>query len=470
MLKKYLIFLLFPFLLLAEEKITTTSKDQKEIFLTVYNTNRALITEEREIDFPFSGKIYLSYVDVPSTIMPQTLSFKVKDGKSLNLIEQNYEYDLLSPDKLLEKFLGKEVILVQSILENNSTVLKKTRAKLLSINNGTVWEAEGKIITNPFYSYLEFPSIPENLYSRPTLILFLEGEKGKRLVEASYIAGGLNWICDYVLSLNEKENEGNLTGWVTLTNNSGRSYREANLKLIAGDVKVVEERKPRYLYEEVKAKTAAEIPAFEEKEFFEYHLYKLTRKTTINDNQQKQIELIEAKKIPIEKEYVLTGEKWYYTQRYPEGQIQKVEVFLKFKNEEKNNLGIPLPKGIVRVYKKDADGSDQFIGEDRIDHTPKDEILKLSVGKAFDIVAERKQKDFKSISSCVYEMEYEIEIRNHKQEDIFVKVIEPIGGDWTILSSSHPFEKDQAFQVIFNVKIGKNGKEKINYKVRVKYC
>lgn len=467
--KKFIFFVLLPLFLFSQEKIITNSEDQKEIYLTVYNSNRALITEEREVDFPFSGKCFLNYVDVPSTIMSQTLSFNVKSGKPLNLLEQNYEYDLLSPQKLLEKYLGKEVILVQNVMENNTTVLKKTKAKLLSTNNGTVWEAEGRILSNPTYSYLEFPTVPENLYAKPTLVISLEGEKGKRLIETSYLATGLNWICDYVLSLNEKGNMGNLTGWVTLTNNSGKTYRDASLKLIAGDVKTLERKEAGRYYEEA-VMLKAQAPSFEEKAFFEYHLYTMTRKTTIKDNQQKQIELLEGKNIPIEREYLLTGEKWYYTQRYADGQTQKIEVLLKFKNEEKNNLGIPLPKGTVRVYQKDSDGSNQFIGEDLIDHTPKDEMIKLSVGKAFDVVAERKQKDFKSISNCVYEMEYEIVLRNHKAEDITVKVVEPIGGDWTILSSSHPYEKDQAFQVIFNVKVPKNGESKLFYRVRTKYC
>lgn len=466
--KKFIFLVFFPLFLFSQEKITTTSADQKEIYLTVYNSNRALITEERDVDFPLSGKFFLNYVDVPSTIMSQTLSFNVKSGKPLSLLEQNYEYDLLSPQKLLEKYLEKEVILVQNVMENNTTVLKKTKAKLLSTNNGTVWEAEGKILSNPVYSYLEYPTVPENLYAKPTLVITLEGEKGKRLVETSYLATGLNWICDYVLGLNEKGNIGNLTGWVTLTNNSGKTYKDANLKLIAGDVKTIERKEAGRYYEEVAMLKSA--PAFEEKAFFEYHLYTMTRKTTIKDNQQKQIELLEGKNIPIEREYVLTGEKWYYTQKYTDGQTQKVEVLLKFKNEAKNNLGIPLPKGTVRVYQKDSDGSNQFIGEDMIDHTPKDEIIKLSVGKAFDVVAERKQKDFKTISSCVYEMEYEITLRNHKEEDITVKVVEPIGGDWTMLSNSHPYEKDQAFQVIFNVKVLKNGESKLIYRIRTRYC
>lgn len=466
--KYFFIFFLLPYFLFSQEKLSTTAEDQKEIFLTVYNSNRVLITEEREIDFQSSGKFFLNFIDVPSTIMSQTLSFKVKDGKELNLLEQNYEYDLLSPQKLLEKYLEKEVILVQNVIENNTTTIKKTKAKLLSTNNGTVWEADGKILSNPTYSYLEFPTVPENLYSKPTLVIFLEGEKGKRTIESSYLATGMNWICDYVLSLNEKGDKGSLTGWVTLTNNSGRAYKNANLKLIAGDVKTVERREMRIYAEELEMKSKA--PSFEEKAFFEYHLYTMKRKTTINNNQQKQIELLEGKNIPIEKEYLLKGEKWYYTQRYTDGQTQKIEVLLGFKNEEKNNLGIPLPKGTVRVYQKDKDGSNQFIGEDIIDHTPKDEMIKLSVGKAFDIVSERKQKDFKSISGCVYEMEYEIVIRNHKEEDITVKVVEPIGGDWTMLSTSHPFEKDQAFQVIFNVKVPKNGESKLIYKVRTKYC
>ncbi len=389
--KNLFVFLFFPVLLFSQENLKTTSEDQKEIFLTIYNSNRALITEEREVEFLSSGKHFLNYVDVPSTIMSQTLSFNVKNGKPLTVLEQNYEYDLLSPQKLLEKYLGKEVILVQNVMENNSTFLKKTRAKLLSTNAGTVWEVDGKILSNPVYSYLEYQEVPENLYAKPTLVILLEGEKGKRTVETSYLATEMNWICDYVLTLNEKGNLGSLTGWVTITNNSGRAYKKANLKLIAGDVKTIEIEEEEPKFEEA-ITVLGEAPQVEEKPFFEYHLYTMKRKTDINDKQQKQIELLKGDNIPIEREYLLTGPIWYYTQRYTEEEMQKAEVLLKFKNEEKNNLGVPLPKGTVRVYQKDKDGSDQFIGEDLIDHTPKDEMIKLSVGKAFDIVSLEKTK------------------------------------------------------------------------------
>jgi hypothetical protein len=279
----------------------------------------------------------------------------------------------------------------------------------------------------------------------------------------------MGWTCDYVFTLAENEKSGDMTGWVTLNNTSGTGFRDAGLKLIAGDVNVVQPPSSRGRYEEsVKMKTAA-APQFEEKSFFEYHMYTLQRKATVANNQQKQIELLHGEGVAPVKEYILEGQSWYYRQKFS-GDTQKIRVALKIENSEKNRLGIPLPKGIVRVYKKDSDGSSQFIGEDTIDHTPRDERFHLAMGNAFDVVAERKQTDYSVLGECTYEMEYKITLRNHKAEDITVKVIEPVGGDWKMIQSSHTFEKTEAFSAEFLIPVPKNGETVLVYRVRSRYC
>ena len=415
--------ILFLSAVLAAQTIPTvvsTGKDQAGVALTVYNAGRALVSETRRIQFP-SGAFHLNFVDVPSAIMPQTVAIKALKGGPLRILEQNYEYDLISPQKLLEKYLGREVTLVQSVQEQSTTVFKRVKGTLLATNSGTVWRVGDTILTNPAYAWLEFPQVPENLYANPTLVWLGEAKGGESVVEASYMTGGMSWTCDYVFTLGENEKSGDMTGWVTLVNSSGTAFRDAALKLIAGDVNVVQPPQPEAVYERRMMAKAEAAPQFQEKSFFEYHMYTLQRKATVANNQQKQIELLHGEGVSPIKEYILEGQSWYYRQKFS-GDTQKIRVALKIENSEKNKLGIPLPKGIVRVYKKDTDGSSQFIGEDTIDHTPRDEPFHLTMGNAFDVAAERKQTDFNILGDCTYEMEYKITMRNHKGEDITVKV------------------------------------------------
>lgn len=462
-------FVLVAGILLSGEKpaeVKSDSEDQERIHLTIYNSNRALVNEVRNVTLP-GGSTHLWFQDVAAKIMPQTVAIKGLKGADFSVLEQNYEYDLLSPQKLLEKYLNREVVFVRTMQENNSTVEKRVRAKLLSTNNGTVWKVGNQIVVNPPYSYLEFPELPENLYANPTLVWLLNSKKGTAKIEASYLTHDISWVADYVFTLSEDDTQGDMLGWVTLNNNSGTTYRDAKLKLIAGDVHVVEQRRreqPRMM------KMAEAAPSsFEEKEFFEYHMYTLQRPATVHDRQQKQIELLHADDAGVEKQFILRGQNSWYFQRYGEIKNLKVEVAVRIENSEANGLGIPLPKGTVRVYKKDTDGSAQFIGEDTIDHTPKDEKFFLTLGNAFDVVAERRQTEYRVISSCVHESAFEVKIRNHKKDPVKVRVLEPLGGDWEMLSHSHEYEKLDAFNVEFAVPVEPDEEAVLTYKVRVKH-
>ncbi|MEE9218935.1 MAG: DUF4139 domain-containing protein [Acidobacteriota bacterium] len=448
--------------------VKSDSGDREAISLTVYNSNRALVHEVRHIQLP-GGLTELWFQDVAARILPQTVAIKGLSGTSFRVLEQNYEFDLLSPQKLLEKYVGEEVVLVRWRTEKDSTVEERVTARLLSINSGTVWKVGGQIIVNPPYAYLEFPELPGNLYARPTLVWLLETRPGAARLETSYLTGNITWQADYVFTLADDDRSGDLIGWVTINNQSGARYENAALKLIAGDVRTVA---PDLVMDRARimVEARAETPQFAEKAFFEYHLYTLERPSTLNDRQQKQIELLRAADFRVEKEFIIRGQPWYYARRHGETDRQKVAVTIRFENSEQNNLGMPLPKGTVRVYKKDTDGSAQFIGEDTIDHTPKDETLRLRLGNAFDIVAERRQTDYRIVKQCVSETAFEIEIRNHKEERVVVQVIEPVGGDWKMLSHSHPFEKRDAFTVEFSVGIGPDSESILAYRVRSKYC
>jgi len=274
-----------------------------------------------------------------------------------------------------------------------------------------------------------------------------------------------------VLLVNADDTKGDLQGWVTLTNSSGATFEDARLQLVAGDVNRVSEERTYALAGVMNKNAAVDQAQFQEQGFFEYHLYTLQRPTTIHDNETKQVSLLEAAGFDVKKEFVLNGQRYYYTGYNNPGQPikEKVGVYMQFRNSQQNKLGMPLPGGTVRLYKKDDKGNQQFIGEDKIDHTPKDEDIRVKVGDAFDIVAERKQTDYKVIARNVYEYAYEIKIRNHKDSAVNVIVNEPIGGDWEMVSSTFEAKKTAAFAAQFNVPVAKDGEATLSYRVRVRY-
>jgi hypothetical protein len=290
-------------------------------------------------------------------------------------------------------------------------------------------------------------------------------------LEASYITEEISWRSDYVLVVSDDNTKADLNGWVTITNNSGASYRNAELKLVAGDARRERGEGRGQARPDIAMLAKAALTEFQEEPFFEYHLYTLQRKTTIKDSQTKQIALLSAAGFGVKKELLLNGQQHHFrTYNTPGEPIrEKVGVYITFRNSEANGLGIPLPKGIIRVYKTDRSGSQQFIGENRIDHTPKDEELKVNVGNAFDMVAERRLVDYKQVAKRVFEYAYEIRVRNHKEEAEIVFVNEPFGGDWEMISSSLPAEKTAAFAARFVLLVQKGGEAVLNYRVRIKY-
>lgn len=453
------------------DALSTTSEDQTGMAITIYNVNLGLVKDQREIKLP-KGTGELRFMDVASQIIPTSVHIKsITDPNSLNVLEQNYEYDLLSPEKLLDKYVGKEVKLYyKNPYTDKEEVLKAT---LLSNNGGSPIFKIGDDITFGYPGRIIFPGVPENLISKPTLVWLIQNNLlSSQKVEASYLTNGINWRSDYVITLNDKDDRADLAGWVTVDNKSGATYKNAKLKLVAGDVNTVRDEN-QYKGEMMKAAMAEARPAapqFKEEEFFEYHIYTLDRPATVKDNQTKQINLVSAEDIPMKKELVYYGARDYYYSQYGEAILnQKVGVFVEIENRKENNLGIPLPKGAIRVYKRDKEGSLQFVGEDSIDHTPKDEKVRIKLGDAFDVVGTRRQTDWKKISNNTYEAAFEISIRNHKKEDVSVKVIEPIPGDWKILSSSNEYKKTEAFIAEFNIPVPTNKETKLTYRVRMKF-
>ena len=454
----------------AQSTATTTLEDQVELAVTVYNSDLALVRDVRNVQIA-RGTSDLHFTDIAATVNPATVHFRsLTEPSRVGVLEQNYEYDLLEPDKLLRKYVGREVTLVRTRIEGNSTRDEDVKARLLSYNTAPVWEINGEIVTGVPASHIRFPELPGNLFSHPTLIWTLDNTGGTRhRVEASYLARSLSWIADYVLTVARDDKTADVDGWVTVTNGSGTTFRNAQLQLVAGDLNRVK-RELGAIAEDALQRAPAAAPRMSQESFSDYHLYSLARKTTINNAETKQVTMLGATAFPITKRYVVDGNYAYYRGSRTGAPIKDdVEVFYQFKNEEKAGLGMPMPAGVVRVYQADSRGGLQFVGEDRIDHTPKDELLNLKIGNAFDVVCERRQKEFQKIASDVYEFEYEITLRNHKATPVTVEVNEPIGGTWRMLSASHPWEKTAAFAAQFKLPVQPDGSTTLTYRVRVTY-
>ncbi len=451
----------------------TTLDDQVDLSLTVYNSDLALVRDVRRVRLP-SGTFDLRFMDIAATVNPATVHFRsLTEPGRVGVLEQNYEYDLLEPEKLLRKYVGREVTLVRTRQEDGTTRQEEVRALLLAFNNGPVWQIGDEVVTGLHADHLRFPTLPENLYSRPTLIWTL-GNSGsnEHRIEASYLAKSLAWSADYVLTVGRDDRSAGLDGWVTLTNNSGTAFKRASLQLVAGELNRVAEDGRRRDVDKFRAlKSAAEATSFAQEAFSEYHLYTLGRRTSILNSETKQISLLTASAVPVRKVFIVEGQSFYYHNRQHPGQPLKdaVQVYYKIRNDERAGLGVPLPAGTVRVYQADSKGGLQFAGEDRIDHTPKDEWLNLHIGNAFDVVSERKQTDFEKIGDAVYDLAFEITVRNHKATPITVEMNEPIGGSWQMLESSHQWTKTSAWAARFDVPVEANGTSVVKYRVRVRW-
>jgi len=463
--------------------------------LTVYNSNMALVREERAITF-VKGLNRIIVPDIPSTIDGTSMHFaSLSDPSSVRILEQNYQYDLVHQAKLLDKYLGREIEFIRTdpATQKEYTV----KAKLLATGwhpqvqyNGAassyassgqmIVEIDGKIEIGP-PGRIALPSLSEGLILRPQLEWLVNAsESGEQKTEMSYIATGMTWSCDYVVLLNKNDANLDLTGWVTLTNNSGTAFKDAGLKLVAGDVNRVPEERTYAAQMALKVESAMNVPQFQQKELFEYKLYSLQRHTDLANDETKQIELTSGHNIPASKLFVYDGmgDNWrMYSNNYSYRSQQsfgqqsnsKVGVYVSFQNEKQSGLGIPLPKGKVRVYKKDDEGKEEFIGEDQIDHTPKDEQVRLYLGNAFDIVGERKQTNFNTVvSGHVLEESFDITLRNHKSEPVEVQVYEHPWrwSDWEIVKHNAEWKKVDQTTIDFPLKLNKDEEKTVSYTIR----
>jgi hypothetical protein len=451
---------------------------EANLALTVYNQGTALVRDRRQFNFQ-QGYNEIDFRDVAATIDPTSVLFKsLTDPEGTVVLEQNYEFDLVGAAALLEKYLDQEILVVT---EDGTSY----RGNLLSGRGDIILQgSDGQVTVVKLDNVQEFsfPELPEGLITKPTLVWhLLSDQAGAQDVEITYLSGGISWQADYVLLLTSDEDAIDLDGWVTLSNTSGTTFKDAQLKLIAGDLQRL--KQAGYAVDEVyyEAERLAAAPQVEEREFFEYHLYEIPRLVSVRDNESKQIEFVSSIGVPAEKFFVYDGSgcqsnPWYcYFYGYPQTEPSygiasnpKVMVMLEFDTEE---VEADLPRGRVRVYQEDIDGAALLIGEDTIDHTPEGESVRLYVGDAFDIVGERIQTDFRRPTKKRLEEDFEITLRNHKDEAVEVRVVEHLfrWSEWRIYSANADHTKLDSSTIEFKVKVPANGEILLRYSVRYQW-
>ena len=437
---------------------------QTHVAVTIYNENLALVRDQRSINFK-QGVNDIAFVGVSTRIRPETSLFHVEGG-GVGMLEQNFDFDLLTPQKLLEKSVGSKVRF--AVWDEALKQEKIVEAEVLSVVGGVVLKIGDRIETQ-LPGRIIYDQVPANLRANPTLVLKLNSEVvGKRQVELDYLTGGLSWKADYVASLNADETQLNLTGLVTLTNQSGISYTNAQLQLVAGDLNMVQNNMDKGLANRTSGVSMVQ-QELQQESLFEYHLYSLSRPTTVAQNQTKQVVMLTGEGVKVIKEYRFGGITNGYTNKMGDGEMVNASVRIQFSNTEAFGLGLPLPKGIVRVYKNDSKGQAIFVGEDAIQHTPKGEDVTLTLGNAFDVTARAKQTDFSKIAKNVYESAYEIEFKNAKSEAVEVTLVESVPGDWRVLQQSVAGAKLNAHQMQWKITVPANGKTIFTYRVRLTY-
>jgi len=453
---------------IQEQRIDDTA--QQALAVTIYNDNLALVKDLRELTL-VQGENRLAWRNCSGQIRPETALLAATSGTAaVTLLEQNFDFDLLTPQSLLKKYVGRKV---QAIRTAQDGVRTTEDATVLATNEGVVLRYADRIETD-VVGHLAFPDLPPDLRDQPTLVLHLEaGQAGTGTFELSYLTGGLSWKADYVADLAADGKSMDLSGWVTLTNSSGVAYRQAKLQLVAGEVNQVRPDLPPPMMARTMVMAAA-APMPQEEALDEYHLYTLSRPTDVLNNQTKQVALLSAPRVPVTRELVVRGESYRYQSQSADGWNKlPVASALNFTNQG-GSLGVPLPEGVVRVYSKDSRGNAQFIGEDRIDHTPKNETVTLKLGESFDVTVRRKQTEFKKLSGSsaynyAYEAAFALEIKNAKPDAVMVKVVEDIPGDWQMVQQSQSHTKEASNLASWQVQVPADGAATLSWRVQTRF-
>ena len=463
--------MLLPTAGLAADPVPTVARDARtDLALTVYNEDLALVRDTREFDVA-AGESAVWFEEVAARIDATTVTVRsLTAPERLAVVEQAYAFDLTSPERLLRRWVGREVELVET---GDRLRERVTRAVLLSTTGGNVYRVGDRIaLGHP--GRVVLPDVPADLSARPTLRWRLANSgPARHKVEVSYLTGGLSWSADYVALLRPDDTAADLTCWVTLTNQSGARFDDASLRLVAGQInrgappaKVLGRAMDMAMAQEAAPRS------FASERLFEYHLYTLDRRATLAEEETRQMQLLAATGVKLAKSFRVVGEPMWWRSRV--GELERnvpVGVFLEFRNDAASRLGVPLPAGTVRLYKQDQGGAQQLIGEDTLAHTPRDERVVLKAGNAFDVVASRTQTDYRTVSTEPFQVEvgFAVTIRNRRKEPTTVAIREPVGGEWKVIESTHPAVKVDAATLGFEVPVPAGAEVTVRYRAQVAF-
>ncbi len=449
--------------------VRSSAAQREQVGVTIYNSNLALVREQRTLQLG-SGRVALAYEDVAAHIEPASVHLAPLGGDAeLAILEQNYRYELLTPEALLEKYVGRQVSLARYDRSSGADVVRT--AEVLGTASGPVLRVDGELISPLPSERISFPQLPPELLPRPTLFWLLDSQRPEQRVEVTYLTRNLSWHADYVLVLDATGTRAELSAWVTLENQSGASFPGARLQLVAGDLhRVPPPAPPPMPMAQMARRLGGAHSAFSEAPLLEYHLYDLERPTDLLDKEQKQLSLLEPRGVAVERKLMLRSQDGPMPRVRRAGTTQPVSVVAIVQNRADNGLGVPLPAGVVRVYQADAAGAQQFVGEDRSEHTPRDERLELELGRAFDVLAERRWVNQRQLDRCVVDSEWQTELRNHKDTAVTVEVVEQARGDWSVHDASHTVQRRDATSFTFSVAVPARGTSQLRYHVRQRTC
>lgn len=452
--------------------------------ITIYNQGFGFVKENRELNLK-AGRQTVDVQGVAERIEPTSVGVRsLGDPKAFEILEQNYQYDLIGPQAILNKSVGKRLRFIRAIgnqkdvltgilMSAPTAIVGTTGQGGQQTYNGMVIKTDdGRIVLDPT-GEVEVESIPDGLISKPTLVWDLEAAKaGRNAIQLSYLTQGMNWNADYVLTI-DGTGKADLKGWVTIDNQCGATFKDANLKLLAGDVQRVVNGRQEQGFTRGQAIGGAGGRGFQEQALFEYHLYTLQRPATIRNREIKQLSLLEGHDVAYTKKLIVDSMEGYGNYYPSEGEVGtgdiKPQVRIEFKNSPENNLGMPLPKGNVKVYQNDASGSAQMLGEAAIDHTPKNETISLVVGKSFDVRATRKRTNFHRVSDREFTETFEIELRNRKESSDVVHVLERHWGDWKVTEKNADFVKLDSNTMEFTILLKANSVQTVRYTVDTRW-
>lgn len=436
----------------------TLADDARDLRITVYNDNLGLVSDQRELAVDASGAS-MELADVPAQLDPT--SVHLKTAADVDAVEQNFQYDLADSSRIMMRYLGLTVELITKSHDVKAGTLTSFQSGdyVLTDDAGGV-----NIIRQDQVVDVRLPKLPSGLRTRPTLVWRLAetAPPASRVpVEVSYLTGGISWHAEYVAVCDPQDTTMTVSAWVSIENQAGATFPDARLQLVAGDVNRVREvhvrrKMARGAPQMAMAEDAAH---FEEESFFEYHLYSLARRTTIADRETKQIALFPSATTTIEKRYEYRGQQ----------DAKRVKVVLEAENRDDRGLGMPLPAGKVRIYKRDAKDQPQFVGEDKIGHTPKNEKIRLVTGSAFDVVGERREMAHRQVSQRVNETDVEIKLRNRKDQAVTIDVYETLWGDWAIVRATLPHEKHDATTARFAVEVAPDSEVTLEFTARYQH-